>query len=309
MRPFAAGAQATRQPRCANIGAEPSRRPASSGRRGRARQPPMCEYRRRTAAVARQPRRRRPERPQPAGTARDSPNAELRHLQRLSAELANARTQDAAVAATVEHGIGVFGADRAVVALLDDSREWFQMAALNGYPDELLKRWLRFPNDGSSPLSVALQTGHPVVLGSAKELVTRFPAMGGSERSQMLICLQMGQDVGGIALGYDRPWPLDEEELDFMQLVARQCGDAVRSARAAERPAHPRANAGVPGRGGHGHGQLARLPQHAGPGGAAGGADAGRLLRGRRDRAGRAASAGAGAPRQAARAPGRAAGA
>jgi len=152
----------------------------------------------------------------------------LRHLQRLSVELANARTSEAAVAATVDHGIGVFGADRAVVALVDESREWFEMAALNGYPSELLTRWMRFPNDGSSPLSAALQSGRPVVLGSAQELISRFPAMAGTERSQMLICLQMGGDVGGIAIGYDRPWPLDDEELDFMQLVASQCGDAVR---------------------------------------------------------------------------------
>src|SRR6476646_9139109 len=90
--------------------------------------------------------------------ARD-PQTRLRHLQRLSVELANARTSEAAVAATVDHGIGVFGADRAVVALVDESQQWFQMAALNGYPDELLTQWMRFPNDGSSPLSAALQSG------------------------------------------------------------------------------------------------------------------------------------------------------
>ena len=160
--------------------------------------------------------------------ATDHPRDRLRHLQRLSAELADARTPEGAVAATVEHGIDVFAADRAVVALLDGSREWFEMAAINGYPDELLTNWSRFPNDGSSPLSAALRGGQAVVLLSGAEMVAQFPAMAGTERSQTLISLQMGQDVGGLALGYDRSWSPDEDELEFMQLVARQCGDAVR---------------------------------------------------------------------------------
>ena len=153
----------------------------------------------------------------------------LLHLQRLSVALASAVSQKEAIDAALDHGMAVFGADNAVVALLDKAADEFETVALRGYPKDLARTWGRFPNSDRFPLPEAVQLGRPVVVGGPKQLVERYPDLAGTERSATLVCLPMGK-IGGFALGYDRKIDLDDEELEFMTAVARQCAEAVRRA-------------------------------------------------------------------------------
>jgi serine phosphatase RsbU (regulator of sigma subunit) len=153
--------------------------------------------------------------------------ARLRHLQTLSAALAAARTEHEAIEATLDQGLAVFEADQAVIATLDDAGREFRIVGMRGYSGQVGSDWSTFPNSDEYPLSEATRRGEPVIVAGPDELIRRYPKLAGTERSDLLVCLPMG-DVGGIALGYEREVELVPEELEFMTAVARQCSEAIR---------------------------------------------------------------------------------
>jgi serine phosphatase RsbU (regulator of sigma subunit) len=155
----------------------------------------------------------------------------LLHLQRLSAALAAAVTRDDAINAALDHGLAVFGADQAVVALLDREAREYQIIAARGYGANLEREWGRFPDSDRFPLPEAVRRGEPIVVDGPQDLIERYPDLAGTERSATLVCLPLGA-IGGFALGYARRVTFDEEELEFMTAVARQCAEAVRRAEA-----------------------------------------------------------------------------
>jgi PAS domain S-box-containing protein len=150
----------------------------------------------------------------------------LAHLQQLSVALAAAGTLSEALDATLDLGLAVFRADQALIATLEPDRLRFRALAMRGYPAAVLEHWRVFPATDQFPLPEAVQHQRPVIVRGPEELVARYPLLAGTERSATLICLPMGR-VGGIALGYERPPAIDEDELEFMAAVARQCGEAV----------------------------------------------------------------------------------
>jgi PAS domain S-box-containing protein len=164
----------------------------------------------------------------------------LLHLQRLSAALATAVSRKEAVDAALDHGMAVFGASQAVVALFDPAADNFEVVALRGYSDDVLRNWSRFPNSDRYPLPQAVELGRPVVVEGPAQLEERYPDLAGTATSATLVCLPMGA-IGGFALGYDRQVVLDEEELEFMTAVARQCAEAVQRAALGEGQALERA--------------------------------------------------------------------
>jgi len=151
----------------------------------------------------------------------------LQHLQTLSATLAGARTEQEAVAATLNPGLDVFEADQAVIAMLDESGTMFRIVAVSGYPDQVEADWSIFPNSDEFPLSAAVRQRQPVIVDGPEELIRRYPKLQGTGRSAALVCLPMG-DFGGIALGYDREKTFGDAELEFMTAVVRQCSEAIR---------------------------------------------------------------------------------
>ena len=155
--------------------------------------------------------------------------ARLLHLQRLAVALAAAATRDEVIAATLDHGLAVFDADQAVVALLDEDGARLQMVAARGYPRQVVDDWPSFAADGPYPLSEAVGQQRAVVVRGPADLRRRYPELAGTERSATLVCLPMGE-VGGIGLGYREPVTFSAEDVEFMLAVARQCGEAVRRA-------------------------------------------------------------------------------
>jgi PAS domain S-box-containing protein len=154
----------------------------------------------------------------------------LLHLQRLSAALAAAATREEVVAATLDHGLDVFDASHALVAMLDDEDPGqFRTVASRGYPRRVVEEWPTFAADGPFPMSEALARQEAVVVGNPAELSRRYPLLAGTERSATLVCLPLG-DVGGIALGYAEPAQFGPDEIEFMLAVARQCGEAAKRA-------------------------------------------------------------------------------
>ena len=142
----------------------------------------------------------------------------LLHLQRLSVALASAVSQKEAIDAALDHGMAVFGADNAVVALLDKAADEFETVALRGYPKDLARTWGRFPNSDRFPLPEAVQLGRPVVVGGPKQLVERYPDLAGTERShRSALC------AAGAAAGV-RTSPSDEVAEDLVGTIGSDEG-------------------------------------------------------------------------------------
>jgi len=171
----------------------------------------------------------------PSGVGIEWLQERLQHLQTLSAALAAARTEQQAVEATLNPGLDVFQADQAVIAMLDERGDTFRIVATLGYPANIESDWSEFPNTDDYPLSEAVRRHEPVILYGPDELLRRYPKLAGTARSAALVCLPMGE-IGGIALGFDRPVTFSPPEVELMTAVARQCADAItRTALDAER--------------------------------------------------------------------------
>jgi GAF domain-containing protein len=151
----------------------------------------------------------------------------LAHLQALSAALASARSEQEAIAATLDSGLAVFEADQAVVATLDEGSAAFAIRLTRGYSQRIETEWATFPNSDEYPLSQSVRLQQPVIVHGEADLTSRYPKLAGTASSGTLVCLPLGE-AAGVALGYEAERGFSEAELEFMTAVARQCGEAIR---------------------------------------------------------------------------------
>jgi hypothetical protein len=131
-----------------------------------------------------------------------------------------------------------------------------------GYPPGFLDRFRRYPLAAATPMAEAIRTGNAVWCASHADRVRRFPdlADGRPPRHEASIAVPLtdaGTTVGGMILVFAEPRGFGEEELAFLDALARQCALAIRHARLyeAERLARARAEASA---------ARARFPAEAG---------------------------------------------
>jgi PAS domain S-box-containing protein len=164
---------------------------------------------------------------------------EASHRLQLAADaLARARTAKEVLDAVLIEGVRAAEARGGLIATLSDDGEWLDVIASEGYEDEFIEPFSRFPVGGDYPLSEAVRTGEGVFLRSEAERDARYPELAGrSQPGHALVCLPLvGQagPIGGLVFSFssDQEFPLERRDLKLA--LAGQVGLALERSRIAE---------------------------------------------------------------------------
>jgi serine/threonine-protein kinase RsbW len=171
-----------------------------------------------------------------------------RALHRVTQALARDRTVPQ-MAESVLDGIELFDAPKILVAGVDTTGGQIVPLAHRGFPgDDDIDAYARLPLDGDAPLAEAARTGDRVELSSRDDVVVRFPARLpilerlGIEATVVQPVAIEGRPVAVIALSFERPRRIDEEERALLDTLATLLGGALERAEAYQAEIDARAN-------------------------------------------------------------------
>ncbi|MDQ4084403.1 MAG: SpoIIE family protein phosphatase [Actinomycetota bacterium] len=136
--------------------------------------------------------------------------------------------------------------DAAVSALCLVEGDRMRVVQMRGGRPGTMARWQTFPLAANLPASDAVRTTKPVVLHSRAEMEHRYPALAGqTPQEQTLVCVPLsvgGRALGALAFTFLPPYVVDDDAVDLMMTVGRQCALAIERANlvSAEREARRR---------------------------------------------------------------------
>lgn len=154
----------------------------------------------------------------------------LTRLARVTAELAVADTVEAVTKIVISHGADAVGATVASLTLRD-GEDHLRLAGLRGGREGDEARWGRFPLTTHTPSSDAVRTGERVMLVGGDAIAERYPDLGiasRGERSVIGLPLHIAtRTIGAIGLSFPGVRTLDEAELEFFDILADTCAQAL----------------------------------------------------------------------------------
>jgi PAS domain S-box-containing protein len=140
------------------------------------------------------------------------------------------------VAAVLERGAAVLGAEAGLVALLGGEGEgaYLEITAARGYEDDVVGSWSRFPVAASLPLSDAVREREPIFSASRADMEARYPEMfrqgptHAVKASASLPLLARGRAIGGLHFSFpSERAAFAEADRAFLLELARQCALAL----------------------------------------------------------------------------------
>ena len=165
---------------------------------------------------------------------------DTRRLLGLTEALAAAATLDEVSAVILEQCERAFGATAGIVGRVHEHSGEFEVMRSQGFEDDAIERWRRFPIEGDVPLGEALRSNEIVEVASREERDRRYPSLAGEAEvegrdSWLAVPLPFGgRAIGGIGLSFAAERRLTGVERDLMQALARQAGQAFERARLLE---------------------------------------------------------------------------
>jgi PAS domain S-box-containing protein len=155
----------------------------------------------------------------------------------LTAALSRALTPARVAEAVIDEACGIFGAAAGAVALLDSGGGELQLLGYQGFPEEVMEPWRRFPLTNATPISDATRRGEPVFVGSLEERDRRYPQLaraqpGSSAQAWVALPLKLDQQViGAVGFTFATPRSFDDDERTYLMTVAGLCAQALERAR------------------------------------------------------------------------------
>ena len=157
-------------------------------------------------------------------------------LQRVTAALSGAITQDEVARVILTHGVQAVGATGGGVACLTDDETVLQIVGTVGQaPQEPPRREL--PLSANTPLATAARTGQAVWIESPEAwqefdpAAARMVLQAGGSSWAALPLLAEGRVLGSLGLAFPAPRPFDEDERALLLALADQCSQSLRRAR------------------------------------------------------------------------------
>ena len=169
-----------------------------------------------------------------ADERREAASDRLARLQAVTAMLAGAATEQEVVEVILGAGVSASGACDGLIGLVEGGD--VVVRASVGYPSELVDDWRAFPIADPLPLSDVVRTGRAAYCASERERDELWPSMAGLNRraSHAFVALPLvgrSDPLGGLALGFPEEREFAPEDRDFLETLARQCGQALERAR------------------------------------------------------------------------------
>ncbi|HEX8970143.1 GAF domain-containing SpoIIE family protein phosphatase [Oryzihumus sp.] len=161
----------------------------------------------------------------------------LTRLARVTAELATADTVDAVTKIVITHSADAVGATMASLTLLDGPAT-LRLVGLRGGDEGEAEQWASFPLDSRTPVSDVVRTGRRLVLSGAAEIAERYPESDRGERSIVCLPLRVStRTIGAIGLSFPAARFVDSAELEFFEILADTCAQALERVGAQEEAA------------------------------------------------------------------------
>lgn len=179
-----------------------------------------------------------------APSARRGLDDRLTGLARVTAELVQASTAEAVTKVVVEHSSDAVGATTASLSLLEDG-DVVRLLGLHGGLDGDRETFATYPVTMAVPSADVIRTGRRITLRGRDEIARAYPdtpEMDRGERSVLVLPLNTATGTWG-AIGLSFPGLRDFEpaELDFLDIFADCCTQALVRIRAQEEAAERQA--------------------------------------------------------------------
>lgn len=177
--------------------------------------------------------------------------ARIAALQATTAALSGASTPVEVAEAIVSSGVSALRAQAGSVASISADGAALEILASVGYSAEAMRNFFRTPLGTAFPLTDAARTREPIILHDAAERDRRYPDLADLRRANgggamaSLPLLAHDRLLGAMGLNFPDGRVLSDEDLAFIDAIARQCAQALDRARlyAAEQEARAEAEA------------------------------------------------------------------
>ncbi|MES2522898.1 MAG: GAF domain-containing protein [Gemmatimonadota bacterium] len=158
-------------------------------------------------------------------------------LHQVSAAVAGALTEREVAEAVVRYGLPAIGASAGSLVILLPGGQQFEVLAVQGYEDQITRKYQQFPLVAGRPLSDAVLTGRPTYISSVADADAQFPGRSASLRATGFeafagLPISAGERcTGALAFSFAEPRVFDMEERAFLETLAAQAGQAFERAR------------------------------------------------------------------------------
>jgi K+-sensing histidine kinase KdpD len=184
-------------------------------------------------------------------TARAAATARAERLLKVTAAIADAVSSEQVFEALVDHVADASSASSAGLWLVDDEGKHIELVRARGYVEAARQKLARLPIEltPSMPVLDCVRTQQAVWIASQVELFEKYPhlvAVATPGRSYRVCCLPLiarGRTLGAIGMTIEEAREPDEEERDFLLLVARYATQSVERLRLFEAERRSRAEA------------------------------------------------------------------
>ena len=161
----------------------------------------------------------------------------LARLARVTSELATADSVEAVKQIIVTHAADAVGAPIATLSLRD-AEDTLRIIGLRGLAENQAARWRHYPVETATPSSRAVATGRVVTAVGRAEMLEQFPELRATlEGEQSVVGLPLraaDQTMGAIGLSFRGHRRLTPTELEFLEIVADTCAQALERINALE---------------------------------------------------------------------------
>ncbi|HEX2893073.1 MAG TPA: SpoIIE family protein phosphatase [Marmoricola sp.] len=161
----------------------------------------------------------------------------LNRLARVGAELQSASDMASLTNIVVSHLADAAGATTASLSVMLDEAT-LGLLAIRGGPSGASTRYASFPVDDTTPAGVAVLDGRPLLLSGRAAISSRFPDLEMvAEGERSMLCLPLtitDRPVGVATLSFPAIVQADHAELEFFQIMADSCAQALERIRAQE---------------------------------------------------------------------------
>jgi signal transduction histidine kinase/DNA-binding response OmpR family regulator len=156
----------------------------------------------------------------------------LDRLQRFTAGLAAKRTVAEVAESTAAELQRAFDAPRALFAVVGDADDRIHVVRVDGFSQALIEPWREIPLDAPLPLAEAMRLSLPLFFDDSAALLARYPQLAqqqvqGDEGLIVLPLVIERRAIGCVALIYDQPLHMGEDDRHELIGLARACAQAL----------------------------------------------------------------------------------
>lgn len=170
----------------------------------------------------------------PDGGSGEALGDRLTRLARVTASLVRAQDMEAVSTIVVQESADAVGATIASLSLREGDR--VRLVGLRGGLAGAAEEFATYPLSLPIPTTDAIRSGQRVMLSGRAEIQARYPDMPGGDRGERsIICLPLKVaegTIGAIGLSFPGPRVLDTAELEFFEILADTCAQAILRIRA-----------------------------------------------------------------------------